>query len=232
MPRRITLSVTGLRTPAEQLPRRRVFGARALFVAKALVLLVAAASLSARLLPPSLPRMATASDGAVELRYPAGWETACRAAGSVALRESRDGSGEPCRAFLMCFALAEFARLYLEMAHRPLPDRWHDDEAGVASAVATVFGMGGALERPPAERIHIGGRPASLLTAYCRGQWTAVVIAAGDDLAIAGLCAPTARDLQRAWRSWKAMVAAARLREPSRAAPSPPAPEFAVSARW
>jgi hypothetical protein len=191
-----------------------VLSARALFVAKALVLLVAAAVLSARLLPPSLPRMAAAIDGAVELRYPAGWETTCRAAGSVALRESRAGSGEPCRAFLMRFAFAEFAELYLEMAHRRLPDRWHDDEAGVVSAVATVFGMGGALERPPAERLQMGRRPALLTVSRCRGQWIALAVAAGTDLAVAGLSAATAADLQRAWRPWKAMVAAARLREP------------------
>ncbi len=46
-------------------------------------------------------------------------------------------------------------------------------------------------------------------------RWFALVVAPGQDLAIAGVSAPTARDLDRVWRRWKAMVAAAAPPDPT-----------------
>ncbi len=114
----------------------------------------------------------------------------------------------------MRFTFDGFAKFYRGITCRSLDQGWNNDTAAVLSAVAAVMRMDATQEPRVIGGLRIGGRPAAMLVSRFNGRWGAVAVAPAGDLALAGLFAPTARDLERVWRQWTAMLAAARLFEP------------------
>ncbi len=201
------------------MPRARL-GERGLLAVEALVLVaLAAGAVAGSLAPVALPTSIVARKAGVELRYPAGWGPAWTAWVGVFVSEKADRRGEasrrePCSAFVMRMSFEDFAELHHLATRRSLGRSWHDHEAALLSTVAARFRMDARRALVSVERVRIGSRQATMLASRCGDKWMALAVAPADDLVIAGMCAPTAKDLKRVWKEWMAMLAAARLIEP------------------
>ncbi len=221
---RIALEVGSLRLHAEGPSSPAGLGDRGLFAVKAIVLLVlAVGALLGSRLPVALSRSVVARQAGVELPCPAGWgaEWTTALGAFVSEKAGRQRGArrrETCNAFVMRLSFEDYAELHHLATRRSLGRGWHDDEAGVVSAVAAHFNMDAGRDSGSADRVWIADRPAAMVVSRCRGRWAAVVVAPAEDLILAGVCAPTARDLERVWTQWMAMIAGVRLPEPVRLA--------------
>ncbi len=223
MSRQVVLEVGSLRSHAEGPTRRIRLSGRGLLAVKALALAaLAAAALSGRLIPPGLPGSTVARCAGVEMRWPAGWRPGWTGWGvhvrEAAARARGRRGREPCEALVMRLPFGQFEELHRLTTARVLADGWQSDEAAVLSAAAAFFHMDPRRQPLYVERVRVGDRPAVMAVSRRRSDWAALAVAPADDLVIAGLCAPTIRDLERVWRQWMAVLAAARLPEPVRSA--------------
>ncbi len=214
-PGKVSLRVSSLRAGEESEPSRRsaALGERPLAALKLGLLAAGAAAmlLAAGHRPPLLRSVASPAAG-VELRYPAGWHADWSASCAVAAWEQPPGAvAKGCRVFLMRLSWPAFEDLHYLLLHRAPPAGWREQNSGILAAAAACFGAASLWECPPAEHVALGGRPAEMLLSRCGGDWTALVVAPGEDLVLAGFSAPTAKDLRRVWKAWLAMIADARL---------------------